>query len=273
MRQKEDIALAATSARSYERHWRGKKISWSAIGKLWYLLYGAVEYMDEVTLCYPQRNFNKLRIALGFKQGSELIEMIEAAEAFRIVRNKDTNEMMAFMTPLVPDRFKPTDNQVIIEPAVENGVFYAKANALANKNDLDKISENQQAHRRGINMKVLLAGNVPKFHTEPNIEAFDRIVEGIKKAFYNPTYHRLYFGEFNYHYMQKYKVTEWKSQEVLAYYLAKHLTKHMACRVGIENWPGEAILTWLKNYFGAKRLKYVITEAHELWEQRDASQG
>ena len=39
---------------------------------------------------------------------------------------------------------------------------YCKANALANDNDRDKISENQRQHRNGIDMHVLLAGNVPK---------------------------------------------------------------------------------------------------------------
>lgn len=267
MRHKEDIALATTGARSYERHWRSKKLSWSAIGKLWYLLYGAIEYMDPVTLAYPQEKFNKLRTALGFKQDSELTELVEQADAFRIVRNRETGQMMAFMTPLVPDRFVPTASQEITEPAIENGVFYAKANALANNNDHDKISENLRVHKRSINMKVLLAGNVPKFHTKPNEEALKRISEGIKKVFSEPAYHQLYFGEFNYHYMQKYKVTELKSQEVLAYYLVNHLTKHMACRVGIENWPREAILKWLKNYFGARKLEYVLTDAKQIWDQ------
>ena len=47
--------------------------------------------MDEVTLCYPQEKFNKLRTVLGFKQDSELVELIESDDAFRIVRNNDTN--------------------------------------------------------------------------------------------------------------------------------------------------------------------------------------
>ena len=139
---KEDIALGATGARSYERHWRAKKLSWNAIGKLWYLLYGAIEYMDEVTLCYPQEKFNKLRTALGFKQDSELVELVESADAFRIVRNKDTKEMMAFMTPMVPDRFVATPNQVIEEPKTDSAVFYCKANALVNTDERDKIADN-----------------------------------------------------------------------------------------------------------------------------------
>jgi hypothetical protein len=32
--------------------------------------------MDPVTLAYPQEQFNKLRKTLGFKQDSELIEMV-----------------------------------------------------------------------------------------------------------------------------------------------------------------------------------------------------
>ena len=39
----------------------------------------------------------------------------------------------------------------------------------------------------------------------------------------------------------------------------------MARRVGIENWPPEAILKWLDYYFGANRLAKVVTEAHEVW--------
>ena len=119
MRHKTDIALAATSARSYDRRWRAKRLSWNAIGKIRYLFDGAVEYMDPVTLCYPQLKFNELRKALGFKQDSELTDLIEQSEAFRIVRSKETGQMMAFMTPLVPDRFEPTDSQEIIEPAIQ----------------------------------------------------------------------------------------------------------------------------------------------------------
>ena len=48
MRHKNDIALAATSARSYNRHWRARKLSWNDIGKIKYLFDGAEEYMDEV---------------------------------------------------------------------------------------------------------------------------------------------------------------------------------------------------------------------------------
>ena len=84
MRRKTDIAIAATSARSYNRHWRAHKLSWSEIGKIKYLFDGAYEYMDDVTLAYTRTHFNKLRKVLGFKQDSELIELIEKAEVFRI---------------------------------------------------------------------------------------------------------------------------------------------------------------------------------------------
>ena len=118
MRDKNDIALAATSARSYNRHWRAKKLSWTDIGKIKYLFDGAVEYMDEVTLAYTQEHFNRLRKALGYKQDSELTELIERSDAFRIVRDKDTRRMEAFMSPFVGDRYVPTSSQVIEEPAI-----------------------------------------------------------------------------------------------------------------------------------------------------------
>lgn len=164
MRHKNDIALAATSARSYNRHWRAKKLSWTDIGKIRYLFDGAIEYMDEITLAYTREHFNQLRKALGYKQDSELTELIERSEAFRIVRNSKTRQMEAFMSPFVGDRYVPTFDQVIEEPAIPYDIFYCKANALANDNDRDKISENQRQHRNGIDMHVLLAGNVPKFH-------------------------------------------------------------------------------------------------------------
>ena len=267
---KEDIALGATSARSYERRWRAKKLSWNAIGKLWYLLYGAIEYMDEVTLCYPQEKFNKLRTVLCFKQDSELVELIESADAFRIVRNKDTNEMVAFMTPMVPDRFVAAANQEIVEPKTDSEVFYCKANALANSNDRDKIAENLHIHKNSINMKMLLAGNVPKFHTTPNEEAYLRVSNGFNKMFGIPELRNIYFGEFLYHYRHKYRVSDAQAQEVLGCYLVNHLTKHMACRVGIENWPGEAIIQWVKNYFGPRKLEFVVTEAHDVWKKQTA---
>ena len=265
MVKKEDIALAATAARSYNRHWRAKRLSWNTIGKIRYLFDGAIEYMDPVTLAYPQERFNKLRTALGFKQDSELIELIEQSDAFRIVRNKETGQMVAFMSPLVPDRFRPTPNQEIIEPGVESRVFSCKANAVANANDHDKISENLRIHKNGINMKVLLAGNVPKFHVRPNAEALKRIGDGLRKAFMDPELRRCYFGEFLYHYQRKYKVDGSTAMEVLHIYIEKHLINHMACRVGVENWPDKDITTWLRNYFGAKKLEYVLTEAQQTW--------
>ena len=60
MRQKKDVALAATSARSYNRHWRANKLSWTEIGKIKYLFDGAIEYMDEVTLAYRSLYLYKL---------------------------------------------------------------------------------------------------------------------------------------------------------------------------------------------------------------------
>ena len=57
--------MAATSARSYNRHWRAKKLSWTAIGKIKYLFDGAIEYMDEVTLAYTSNHFNKNCVRLS----------------------------------------------------------------------------------------------------------------------------------------------------------------------------------------------------------------
>ena len=265
MRKKEDIALAATAARSYNRHWRAKKLSWGAIGKIRYLFDGAIEYMAPVTLAYPQENFNKLRTALGFKQDSELVDLIEQSDAFRIVRNKDTGQMVAFMTPLIPDRFQPTPHQEIIEPTVESRVFNCRANAVANNNDRDRISENLRIHQNGINMKVLLAGNVPKFHVRPNEEALKRIGDGLRRTFDDRELRQRYYGEFIYHYQRKYKVEEYIATEVLRIYIERHLIKHMACRVGVENWPTKDIATWLTNYFGVKKLEYVLTEAQQIW--------
>lgn len=265
MRHKNDIALAATSARSYDRHWRAKKLSWSAIGKIKYLFDGAVEYMDEVTLAYTREHFNKLRTALGFKQDSELAELIELSEAFRIVRDKDTRQIVAFMSPLVRDRFVPAPNQEIEEPAIPYDIFFCKANALANDNDRDKISENQRQHRNGIDMHVLLAGNVPKFHITPSTEAVQRIGEGLWKIFNDDELCKLYYGEFLYQYAHKYKEGWEGAMKALYTYIKNHLIDHMSRRVGIENWPQEAILTWLNYIFAAKQLPHVITQAHELF--------
>lgn len=265
---KTDIVMGATSARNYSRHWRAKRLSWNAIGIIRYLFDGAVEYMDPVTLCYPQLKFNELRKALGFKQDSELTSLVEQSDCFRIVRDRETGQMMAFMTPLVPDRFVPTDCQEIIEPSINHAIFDCKVNALVNPNDRDRIAENLRAHKNGINMKVLLAGNVPQFHAKPSEEAVRRISDGLQHLFCKPELQQYYFGEFLYHYQHKYKVDLNEAERVLITYLVLHLTKHMACRVGIENWPSEAIAKWVKNYFGPKKLAYVITDAHHIWEKQ-----
>lgn len=263
MRHKNDYALAATSARSYNRHWRAHKLSWNEIGKIKYLFDGAIEYMDEVTLAYTRVHFNKLRKVLGFKQDSELTELIEKSEAFRIVCNKETHEMEAFMSPLVGDRFSPTPNQEIEEPAIPYELFFCKANALANDNDRDKISENQRQHKGGIDMHVLLAGNVPKFHITANEEAHQRISNGLWTLFNNPETHKVYFGEFIYAYRMKYRVVTEEADMILSMFIQDILIDHMSRRVGIENWPSEAIYTWLNYYFAADQIPKVITRAHD----------
>ena len=273
MRHKNDIALAATSARSYNRHWRTKKLSWTDIGKIKYLFDGAVEYMDEVTLAYTREHFNRLRKVLGFKQDSELSELVERSEAFRIVRNKETRQMEAFMSPLVGDRYVPADSQEIEEPAIAYDIFFCKANALANDNDRDKISENQRQHRNGIDMHVLLAGNVPKFHVTASAEAVFRIHDLLLDVFADENLYQRYLSEFIYHYMRKYKTDKYQTEEVLSVYFEEKLTGHMARRVGIENWPQEAILKWLGYYFGIKQLPKVITDAHEVWLRYNEASG
>lgn len=264
MRHKNDIALAATSARSYNRHWRAKKLSWADIGKIKYLFDGAYEYMDDVTLAYRKEQFNELRKALGFKQDSELTALIERSEAFRIVRNKETKKIEAFMSPFVGDRYVLTDSQEIEEPAIPYELFDCKANALANNNDRDKISENQRHHQKGINMKMLLAGNVPQFHVKPSEEAYKRIHDGLMKILGDDWLREKYYGEFLYAYMKKYKVDYIVAYEILITYIDEKLARHMACRVGIENWPSEAITKWVQNYFSAKKLPFVITEADQV---------
>jgi hypothetical protein len=216
-------------------------------------------------------HFNKLRKALGFKQDSELSELVEKAGAFRIVRNRETNLLEAFISPLVGDRFTPTDNQVIEEPSIPYEIFDCTANALANDNDRDKISENQRQHKNGIDMHVLLAGNVPKFHVEANEEAVNRVVEIINHILDNKELHQFYFGECVYHICKKYNVDYNKACEVLNYYVRGKLAGHMSRRVGIENWPLDAILDWLRYYFGAKRLSQVITEVREEWNKQYAN--
>ncbi len=267
MRPKNDIAIAATSARSYNRHWRANKLSWTDIGKLKYLFDGAIEFMDEVTLAYTHDHFNQLRKALGFKQDSELTELIERSESFRIVYNVETRQVEAFMSPLVGDRYVLTANQMVVEPAVAYDVFFCKADALANDNDRDKISENQRQHRKGIDMHVLLAGNVPKFHINPNLDAVTRIDEGLVKIRNTPDLNERYFGGFIKHYKKAYPLEAPIVDLVLNTYLDEKVTLHMSRRVGIENWPNDAILKWLDYFFGAKRLEKVITEAHETWQR------
>ena len=267
MRHKNDIALAATSARSYNRHWRAKKLSWTDNGKIRYLFDGAIEYMDEVTLAYTHEHFNRLRKALGYKQDSELTELIERSEAFRIVRNIETQQMEAFMSPLVGDRYVLTPGQEIEEPAIPCELFFCKANALANDNDRDKISENQRQHLNGINMHVLLAGNVPKFHITPEDSALQRIYNGLISIRCNDYVNQRYFGDFIFHYMRRYKVDKEMADSVLDIYINGKLAGHMARRVGIENWPREAILKWLDYYFGAKQLEKVMTDAHQTWQR------
>lgn len=41
----------------------------------------------------------------------------------------------------------------------------------------------------------------------------------------------------------------------------------MARRVGIANWPREAIMKWLDYYFGAKQLERVVTDARQTWQR------
>ena len=41
----------------------------------------------------------------------------------------------------------------------------------------------------------------------------------------------------------------------------------MAFRVGIENWPGEAIVKWIQKYFSARKLPFVITEANQVYSR------
>ena len=265
MRYKNDFAMAATTARSYNRHWRAHKLTWTEIGKIKYLFDGAYDYMDDVTLTYTRVHFNKLRTALGFKQDSELTELIEKSDAFRIVRNKETHEIDAFMSPLVGDRFVPTPNQVIEEPVIPYEVFFCKANALANDNDRDKISENQYQHRDGINMHVLLAGNVPKFHVKASEEAYQRMNNCLWNIYTDADLHKLFYGEFEYAYMKKYNAKLEDTRMSLGLFLKDFLIDHMSRRVGIENWEADAIQKWIRNYFGAKQLPRVITQAHDNW--------
>ena len=222
---------------------------------------GAIEYMDEVTLCYPQEKFNKLRTALGFKQDSELTELIEQAETFYIVREKETNQMAAFMTPLVPHRFVPTVNQTVEEPPLKSEVFEVQANLLYNPKNSDKIANNLRVHKKSINMKMLLKENAPAFHAAPKEDATDLMAQVFENIYQNEPMFEEYYREFMFHYRVKYNTEPYSALQVL---IRERLIPHMASRVGIENWPEEAILKWIKNYFGARRLPYVVTEAKEL---------
>ena len=171
------------------------------------------------------------------------------------------------MSPFVGDRYVPTSTQEIEEPDIPCEIFFCKANALANDNDRDRISENQRQHRNGINMHVLLAGNVPKFHIMPEYEALKRIYNELFSIRYNDDMNQRYFGDFIFHYMRRYKVSMDMADCVLNIYINGKLVGHMARRVGIENWPREAILKWLDYYFGAKQMEKVVTDAHQTWER------
>ena len=113
-------------------------------------------------------------------------------------------------------------------------------------------------------MRVLLAGNVPKFHIIPILEALERIQGGLWKIFNDDKLCKLYYGEFLYQYAHKYKEDKEGAMKALHIYIRNHLIDHMSRRVGIENWPQEAVLTWLRNIFAAKQLPLVITQAHDL---------
>lgn len=116
-------------------------------------------------------------------------------------------------------------------------------------------------------MHVLLAGNVPKFHITPDNDALQRIYNGLISIRCNDDLNRRYFGDFIFHYMQRYKVGRDTADRVLNIYINGKLVGHMARRVGIANWPREAILKWLDYYFGAKQLEKVLTDAHQTWER------
>ena len=62
-------------------------------------------------------------------------------------------------------------------------------------------------------------------------------------------------------------VSKEMADSVLNIYIDGRLAGHMARRVGIENWPSEAILKWLDYYFGAKQIEKVVTDAHQTWER------
>lgn len=72
--------------------------------------------------------------------------------------------------------------------------------------------------------------------------------------------------EFVFHYIAKYKTGYGLTLNVLEVYLEEYLVRHMASRVGIENWESEAVTKWLRYYFGAKKLPYVITHAKQVYD-------
>lgn len=268
MVQKEEIALAASGARAYNKRWRQKKLSWSEIGKVKYLLEGDLDYMNEETLAYTRDKFNKLRTLLGFKQDSELIDLVVKSGAFRIVRNKETQQVIAFMTPLVPDRFNVPEGQVLTEPEINNGVFDCKVNAIANSNDHDKISDNLRIHKRGVKVKVLLAGNVPQFHKTASEVAINRLRSFFNCIHLDPFQYRHYYGNFLYHLERKYGVNESTARDILDCFIKNYLLDHFSRRVGIENAPEDSLERWLANYFGPKRIEHALDQAWDTWMQQ-----
>ena len=61
----------------------------------------------------------------------------------------------------------------------------------------------------------------------------------------------------------KYKVVTEEADMILRMFIQDILIDHMSRRVGIENWPSEAIYTWLNYYFAADQIPKVITRAHD----------
>ena len=61
----------------------------------------------------------------------------------------------------------------------------------------------------------------------------------------------------------KYRVVSEEADMVLGMFIQDILIDHMSRRVGIENWPSEAIYTWLNYYFAADQIPKVITRAHD----------
>lgn len=267
--QKEEVALAASGARAYNKRWRQKKLSWSEIGKVKYLLEGDLDYMNEETLAYTHNKFNKLRIFLGFKQDAELIDLVVKSGAFRIVRDAETQQVIAFMTPLIPDRFNVPQGQELTEPEINSGVFECKLNAIANSNDHDRISENLRVHKRGVKVKVLLAGNVPQFHKTASEVAVNRARAFFNRIHSDPFLYRHYYGNFLYRLERKYGVNESAASRVLTCFIKNYLADHFSRRVGIENAPEESLEIWLQNYFGPKRMEHALDQAWDTWRNNN----